>query len=214
MLLPQTTYCSEGVAILDPSHEYKNDDYDDGGDDDDEDDDHDDGDDRDDCKCGATSGLGRTSLNTLFKDSLLFHIISFTLFYFYFICLDIGGGKALHRRPWRCPWRHCALRVRFFSAWHTNWKQSPWANGLVCPQGSQGMLNKPDSNHPESHKELHWDRQQNRKMLRGSLENEDRSGWHGKPRGVVIGLCRDHAAKAYAVHRQHCHNLGEGQTKA
>jgi len=56
-------------------HEYKNDDYDDG-DGDDEDDDHDDGDDRDDCKCGATSGLGRTSLNTLFKDSLLFHSLS------------------------------------------------------------------------------------------------------------------------------------------
>ena len=36
-------------------HEDKDDDYDDG------DDDHD-GDDHDDCKCGATSGLGRTCL--------------------------------------------------------------------------------------------------------------------------------------------------------
>ena len=40
-------------------HEDKDDDYDDG------DDDHD-GDDHDDCKCGATSGLGRTCLN-MFK---------------------------------------------------------------------------------------------------------------------------------------------------
>ena len=40
-------------------HEDKDDDYDDG--DDDDDDDHDDDhDDHDDCKCGATSGLGRT----------------------------------------------------------------------------------------------------------------------------------------------------------
>ena len=46
-------------------HEDKDDDYDDGDDDDDDDDDNDDDhdddhDDHDDCKCGATSGLGRT----------------------------------------------------------------------------------------------------------------------------------------------------------
>ena len=46
---PQSTYCSEGVANLDP-HEDKVDDSDDG----DDDDDH------GDCKCGATSRLGRT----------------------------------------------------------------------------------------------------------------------------------------------------------
>ena len=43
-------------------HEDTNDDYDDG--DDDGDDDHDDDDDdHGDCKCGATSGLGRNRLN-------------------------------------------------------------------------------------------------------------------------------------------------------
>ena len=37
--------------------------------DDDDDDDHDDGDhdDHDDCKCGATSGLGRTCLNIILQ---------------------------------------------------------------------------------------------------------------------------------------------------
>ena len=59
MLLPESTYCSQGWRILTP-HEDKDDDYDDGDDDDGDDDDHDDGDDHDDCKCGATSGLGRT----------------------------------------------------------------------------------------------------------------------------------------------------------
>ena len=40
-------------------HEDTNDDYDD----DDDDDNDDDDDDHDDCKCGATSGLGRTCIN-------------------------------------------------------------------------------------------------------------------------------------------------------
>ena len=51
MLLPQSTYCSEGVA------NFECDDDDGGDDDDDYDDDH------DDCKCGGTSGLGRTCFN-------------------------------------------------------------------------------------------------------------------------------------------------------
>ena len=57
-------------------HEDKDDDYnyddDDDGDDDgddDDDDDDDDHDDHDDCKCGATSGLGRTCLNPQWIDS-------------------------------------------------------------------------------------------------------------------------------------------------
>ena len=45
-----------GWQILTP-HEVTGDDYDENDDDDDDDDDH------DDCKCGATSGLGRTCLN-------------------------------------------------------------------------------------------------------------------------------------------------------
>ena len=54
MLLPQSTYCSEGVAnvyVMMIMVWWCDDD-----DDDDEDHDH------DDCKCGATSGLGRTCL--------------------------------------------------------------------------------------------------------------------------------------------------------
>ena len=43
-------------------YEDKDDDYDD--DDDDDDDDNDDDDDDDACKCGATSGLGRTCENS------------------------------------------------------------------------------------------------------------------------------------------------------
>ena len=44
-------------------HEDTNDDYDDGDDDGDDDHDDDDDDDHGDCKCGATSGLGRNRLN-------------------------------------------------------------------------------------------------------------------------------------------------------
>ena len=82
MLLPQSTYCSWGVANFDPSwryswcyypsqhivqrgwriltpHEDKDDDYDGCADDDDDDDDH------DNFRCGATSGLGRTCFDYL-----------------------------------------------------------------------------------------------------------------------------------------------------
>ena len=54
MLLPQSKYCSEGVVNFNVMMIMMWWWFDD---DDDEDDDH------DDCKCGATSGLGRTSLN-------------------------------------------------------------------------------------------------------------------------------------------------------
>jgi hypothetical protein len=69
MLLPQSTYINilvRGWRILTP-HEDKDENYDDGDGDDDDDDgydyDYDYDDDHDDCKCGATSGLGRTYLN-------------------------------------------------------------------------------------------------------------------------------------------------------
>ena len=58
MLLPQSTYCSEGVADFNVMIDG----------DDDGDDDDDDVDDHDDCKCGATSGLGRIVFYMCFGD--------------------------------------------------------------------------------------------------------------------------------------------------
>lgn len=40
-----------------------------------------------------------------------------------------------------------------------------------------------------------------------SRENEDKSGLHGTPHGVVIGWCQDHVAKVCVVHQPHCHSL-------
>ena len=54
---PNQHIVQRGWRILTP-HENKDDNYDDG-DDDDDDHDHDHDHDHDDCKCGATSGLGR-----------------------------------------------------------------------------------------------------------------------------------------------------------
>ena len=71
---PNQHIVRRGWQILTP-HEDKDDDYDDGDgdgyDDDYDDDDDDDGDgdddDHDDCKCGATSGLGRTCFYWIFE---------------------------------------------------------------------------------------------------------------------------------------------------
>ena len=73
-------------------HEDKDDDYDDG--DDDDDDDHDDDhDDHDDCKCGATSGLGRTCLNQVFSERphSFLHSFLHSFISFHFISCLIAG---------------------------------------------------------------------------------------------------------------------------
>ena len=69
MLLLQSTYCSEGVANFNVMIHGDGDGDDDDDDNDDDDDDDDvDVDDHDDCKCGATSGLGRIVFLLCFGD--------------------------------------------------------------------------------------------------------------------------------------------------